>query len=510
MVTVAFKPPGGGTTRLVTLSTNCAHVNTGACNPTPTTCHTVPASALATVTNRDLGDRRLTFWFPDTDAEFGPPGDGLTLSGPAAIAVTPAAAPLPCGLVTATCASLSGTLACIDALARDDGACGTGIGNDVFSHFTALPRPNNFTADCFREDPPCTAAATEVRAAQDTAGNLLMPVSWQGMLVADAGVPVPRLLRARIKSPLPLDLPDQVFLGSFSPEGGPLPPILEPQFDPTVADLDVVTLFGSVDAPYTILQLAKRHGTCSAGPNATRRCTRAADCPGGTCVTSCVDAPAVTCTTDGDCPSGRCGRLFDFTPLATIGGPIALPRFAPQFCQLPPNQSCTSNGDCSGVGNACVTYAFEAQNPVPLEGLAASELTRTFTVRESIDGVDRNGDGDVNDTVVTLRDRMSGMEQALGAPSGCGITGTPSGRAAVRVRQPPFSFPAVAVENDVVAFLESEGSTNSPTPPGLACDIDGDLDQADTILRVFRLGGGEVTPSPLRAVDASPLVNGQS
>src|SRR5262245_13597410 len=51
VVTIAFKPPGGGTTRLVALSTDCGLVDTSSCSPTPTTCRTVPASALATVTN---------------------------------------------------------------------------------------------------------------------------------------------------------------------------------------------------------------------------------------------------------------------------------------------------------------------------------------------------------------------------------------------------------------------------------------------------------------------------
>src|SRR5262245_7273112 len=223
VVTIAFKPPGGGTARLVVLSTDCGPVDTSSCSPTLTTCHAVPASALATVTNRDLGDRRLVFAFPDTDTEFAPAADGLTLSGPAAIAVTAVGDPLPCGLATTACAGLSGTLACVDALALDDGACGTTVPNDVFSHFTALPRPNDFQADCFRADPPCTAAATAIRMAEDASGNLLIPVNWQGVLVSDAGVPVPRLLRTRIKSPVPFELPDQVFLGSFSPEAGRLP-----------------------------------------------------------------------------------------------------------------------------------------------------------------------------------------------------------------------------------------------------------------------------------------------
>jgi hypothetical protein len=84
--------------------------------------------------------------------------------------------------------------------------------------------------------------------------------------------------------------------------------------------------------------------------------------------------------------------------------------------------------DC-GVDGPCVGYALETNIPVPLEGLkAASETLRTFTVRESIDLIDRNGDADKLDTVAVLRDRTTGQTQPLGAPSGCAISGTPEGR----------------------------------------------------------------------------------
>ena len=62
----------------------------------------------------------------------------------------------------------------------------------------------------------------------------------------------------------------------------------------------------------------------------------------------------------------------------------------------------------------------------------------------------------------------------------------------------------------MVAFLEPEGSTNSRTSPYPACDLDGDFDSVDHILRVFRLAGNEVVTNPLRAVDAAPRINGES
>ncbi len=501
VVTVAFKPKGG-IPRLVVLAQNCAQVPAGACGATPTVCKPLP---LRLVVDPDLGDRRLVFLFPNTDAELPPAGDGLTLAGPTAIAVTKVGDPLPCGIATSTCANTSGPLACVDELFVEDGACGTTAPNEVFPTFTALPNPNVYAAACFGESPPCDGSATSIRSAVDAAGNLLTPYLWQGVLVRDAGVPVPRLLRARFASPVPITIPDQVFLGSFTPEGGRLPPILEPQADPSPVATNVVTLFGSVDAPYTILQMARRHGTCAGGANDGARCAFAADCPLGTCGTSCVDAPAVACTTDAQCPSGRCGVLFDVAPLVASGRPLVLPRLLPQFCQLPPNAACASVADCPGVGNQCVSYAFEAQNPVPLEGLAASGAARAFTVRETIDTVDRNGDVDATDTVVTLRDRATGLGEDLGAAPGCGIMGMPEGRAVVRISEPPFSYPAVAVDDDLVAFLESESTSNY-------CDENGDTDRGDAILRVFQLGQGERTVDldPPRAVDAAPRVNGAS
>ena len=504
VVTVVFKAPGG-TSRVVVLATDCLGVDTATCAATAgvasAVCHTTPG--LATFTDVSAGDLRLRFPFPSTDAEFAPGGDGRTLSGPAAIAVTPKAAALPCQLATQTCSAQSGLLACVDELYANDGACGTTARNPVFGHFTALPLPNDFASDCFRDAPPCTASATEVRAAVDQDGNLLLPMQWQGVLTRDQGLPVPRLIRTRLESPLPLVIPEQTFLDSYSPEGGELPPILEPQLDPTVVDPDVVTVFGSVDAPYTTIRIARHHGTCSGGERDGLRCARDLDCKGGSCATSCVDAPSTLCTLDAECPSGPCGELFDMTPLVASGGPLVVTRSLPLFCQLAPHQDCTGNpAICTGIGNACVAYAMEAQSPVPLDGLVASETTRTFAFRESIDLVDRNGDGDTNDTVVTLRDRSTGVGQPLGATAGCALAPGAEGRSVQRVSRPPFRFPALAVEGDVIAFLEGEDGQQQ-------CDVNGDGDIVDGLVRVFRRGAGETVLARPRAVDGASRIDGE-
>jgi hypothetical protein len=237
VVTLIFAAPDG-TRRVVALSDDCVGVDTMTCAGTAGVTSAVcrPEPGLTTRIDVDLGDRRLVLPFPDTDADFGGPADDLTLTGPVTIAVTPQGAPLPCALASETCAEQTGLLACIDGLYANDGACGTTAPDALFPSFTALPVTNDYQADCFAGAPPCTATATEVRAALDAEGNLLMPFLWRGVLTSDQGLPVPRLVRFRTKSPLPFTVPGQVFLGSFTPEGGKLPPILEPQFDPTVAD----------------------------------------------------------------------------------------------------------------------------------------------------------------------------------------------------------------------------------------------------------------------------------
>ena len=64
-----------------------------------------------------------------------------------------------------------GLVACVDDLFAPDGSCAPNP-HPTFTHFTALPVPNDYRADCFADDPPCTAQADEIRVAVDQAGNL--------------------------------------------------------------------------------------------------------------------------------------------------------------------------------------------------------------------------------------------------------------------------------------------------------------------------------------------------
>src|SRR5262249_12382462 len=134
----------------------------------------------------------------------------------------------------------------------------------------------------------------------------------------------------------------------------------------------------------------------------------------------------LTCGDDGDCPDGRCGALYDaaaFAALASDGGAIVLPRATPSggegVCQVADNAACTSDAQCTASGDACVLSALEAQNPVSLDSLGTkTDDLLLLTGPEAVDDVDRNGDDDVADFIVTLRDRKTGAQLRLGAPAG--------------------------------------------------------------------------------------------
>lgn len=533
-VTLLFAPPGGPSRAVVLTTADCATLaaRMATCEAAPG----IPDGGVACVRmNRpgeaiDLGvqlvdgEHRLRFRFPDTDAFLAPAGDRRGFTGPVTIAVTDAGAPLPCGLATATCAAQAGALgliACVDELYAADGTCQPNPA-ERFAHLTALPAPNDFQADCYDTSPPCTATATELRLALDRAGNILFPVHWQGVLPSTVDKPIPRLLRATIRPAIPIVTPDRAFLSSFTPEGQPLPPIFEPQVDPTVAAADTVTFFGSADAPATVLRIAHRRGRCLGGSADGAACNVDAQCFDGACVDACVGGPrdGLQCTAKKDCPGGACGALYDaeaFADLIASGGPLVIPRVAapaPGICQAPPFAACDANATCGG--DPCVSYAFEAQDPVALESLSAgSDDVLALTAPETLAITDRTGDFDTSDLALTVRNRVTGRTQPLGAPDGfgifgaplpgCGLAGTPDGRSLVRVPAGYFTVTALATEGDVVAFVESENGEGF-------CDENGDGDRADGILRAFTVPGDERTAgvTPPRAVDPSPVVNEQS
>ncbi|MBI3785482.1 MAG: PD40 domain-containing protein [Deltaproteobacteria bacterium] len=477
LVSVLFKPPHGRNT-LVVVAGSCDGLDSSlaACEASADVGRAV---CLPGEVQR-IDATHLRFRFPDTDSLVGGDDDDRTLSGPAAIAVSPRNTPLPCALAQTDCKHSDTGAVCVDTFFAIDGSCGTQP-DSLFGHFTALPRANDYSALCTEPSPPCTGRAAEARFTIDTAGNLLIPMDWQGVILGQ--VPIARLLRgassiaAFPESNQPVVVPDNSYLGSFSPEGGRLPPLFDPQSDPTA--LHEAVLFGSADAPRSVLRIARLSATGLA-------------CSGG------VRAGA-ECRSDQDCPNGACGTaapLFDFSTRFLDGiGPVLIARFGSGVCQTG-GGACRDDSDCGGAGR-CVGYRLSAKDPVPIDALIDTPQVFATVVPEAIDGRDLNGDGDATDDVILLTDRRTGVQRPLGESPG---------RAATRIHDAPFSYPAVAAEDRIVAFLEAE-------PLQGDADANGDGDRFDSILRIYRLDDNhaeDLSPAVATAVDAEPLVNDRS
>ena len=509
VVTIVFTPLDSAARHVVTLAADCDAVDTASCTARDDieTATCVPVSVDGSGSPIGLAvieSRTLRFRFPDTDAHVLAPADDITLSGPMRVAVTTIGTPLPCGLASAGCSAQSGLLACADDLFRDDGTCGA-TPHEVFPQLTALPPPNDYQALCTDPSPPCTGLADSFRFAVDVAGNILMPMDWRGILVQRDAVPVARLLRGSTPIEafegrgIPIRIVDPASLASYAPNGIKLPTIFDPQLDATSPD--TVTLFGSADGSETVLRIARHVGPqaqCDGGSAGGLPCTSETDCPGGGCgAPRCVAGPSADtlCEHDSQCPGSECGPgLFDFsTRLIANIGPVVVQR---GVCLGGTDALEACSGGCPG--GQCADFAAAALDPVPLDGLNQSAAVNTFAMEERIAEQDLNGDGDMTDHVLKLVDRATGKVTSIGD------TGS-EGRAVVRIQQAPFSFPAVAVEGDVVAFIE-------PEPMQGNLDMNGDGDVFDTVIRVFRLGAGQVTgtfaSSP--AIDAAPLVAGRS
>ena len=212
VVTVVFTPPNGGTRNALVHKADCTGFDG---SPEQVACQNqlgAGGRAFCIPVPNDTKSRlivpnttTLRFRFGDSDAVLGlcnggvndnrlctsnsqcgggtcdrPAGldDDLTFTGPATIAVTEVGKPLACN---PGCAAQTGFLACIDDLHADT-KCGSPA-NATFPHFTALPPPNRYQAICTTPSPPCTGSRNDVRFAVDTAGNILMPMDWRGVLV---------------------------------------------------------------------------------------------------------------------------------------------------------------------------------------------------------------------------------------------------------------------------------------------------------------------------------------
>jgi hypothetical protein len=550
VVTVLFTPSGSAARNAMVLTAGTC----SALSSELTTCQSqlgggqvqcVEGSAAGMRVVQRADGAHLQFLFPDTDALVGSSGDGLTLAGPATIAVTRATAPsLPCGLATATCTaragSIPGLVACVDDFFTNDGACGTGLPQGIFNHFTALPYPNDFAGACIGETPPCNPTATQFRLTTDEAGNALLPMNWSGILVRPGGLPVPRLLSASLSTPLPITFPGQSFFASFSPDGGPLAPIFVPQFDATSSST-VLSLFGSADAPYTVLRIARRsdsfeecHGgtndglpcngpddcpaQCSAGSNAGQRCTSDAQCPGGACSTPSPGTCGPTvctsgsnagqaCTADRFCPGGECGpAVFTLTPLVYAGnGPVVLPR-QPGVCA-----SGSNSGGAGTTERVSVDSAGAQANGAPGDPPAISADGR-YVAFDS--GATNLVPGDTNARMdVFVHDRLTGATERVSVDStgaqAQGLSAYGSYGSAISADGHSVAFTSWA-DNLVLGDTNSlsDAFVHAPDPNDLASDLTGDGDQNDTVLAVLDTTQASPSPVSLCPADAVSVAGG--
>lgn len=465
----------------------------------------------------------LSFRFPDTDAFVGAASDGNGLTGPATVAVTRASDALPCGLGASgqRCATTStGVVACVDDLFSDGaGACSEAGVDPVFGSFTALPPFNDFEA---MVNAP---GATPVRFTIDRAGNALVPMDWQRVLVRVNGTPYPRLvsgfttITAFAGLAGGIRIPGTTALGAFAPNGIRVSPLFTPLLAPN-ALFD--SLFGTVDAPLGVTRVARRlpvlnrcttpanvRGTacitqeqcggadrclplatpeyqaCGGGTNDGLSCLLAEDCPGGSCdPTVCRTGPFVgaPCATDAQCSGGECGpQLFDFagrlvpdngtTPVVGVG-PVVL-----------------------GPGGSG-SYDVQSIGITTLDGQRTTPRLLALVQPESLEGSDRNGDGDAEDPTVSVMDRTTGQLLSLGYAY--------PGRAITRITRPPLRGTALDAEDDVVAFLEPEAFAGAPFT-----DMTYDGDTLDHVLRVGGPGIEFNATSFLdEPADPTPVVNG--
>jgi Tol biopolymer transport system component len=556
VVTVAFTPPAGGPPAVVVVAPQSCdgpilQQRLAACQRVLDRIGGRVACRSARITTPPLDMEHpvarpgnLRFRFPDTDDLVGDADDDRGIAGPAVIAVTAVDAPLPCDVAEDRCATPGGTLACVDQI-LSDGTCAA-IPHGAFVNFTALPPPNDYAAVC-REPAvpagPCSGLeAGGARATTDAAGNLLIPVDWSGILVRRDAVPVPRLLRALSAVPAfehldpPIHVPGLRFLESFSPEGRKLPPLFEEQAD--ITRDDVLSLFGSADAAYTVLRINRRapYGVCdAAGDGTTRACSGDFDCPRGVlCRRYLACAGTGTpCSGDaqecGDIVPGQCAATTCTTCAAgpRRGMPCRSPDdcgdvgdLGPDIACQPGAQSCRTDAECpdsqcgpglfdfasraSGNGGAIDITDVDAAalDPVPLSGLIASPVSGRLSVvvqEEAIvsAGSDLNGDGDATDSTVTVRDETTGRIIPIGAVPPA------IGRSVTMIRQGGFQQPAVAVGDERIAFLESESGQGYT-------DASGNGQVFESLLRIFDRSGAEQTSASALTVEASPAIDGAS
>lgn len=451
----------------------------------------------------------VRFPFPDTDSLVGTAADGRTLAGPATIAVTLATSPLPCALAatpgqseapdTGRCAETGGLVACVDEIYARRGTSSAEPSDDnlhrKFPYFTALPKANDFRAHCRLSDfdGECLDEPGELRFALDRGGNALFPMDYLGVQRQAGKLPLARIMEMALAPSLSVSIPAPAcpnqsvsFVQSFSLQGHQVSPLLSPRAVRSSGDAD---LLGSIDAEAGVVRFQRRGDDLmqcqGGGPDYDGApCSCSEQCNGGVCgvgVCNGGGASGEPCPEgDGQCPGGQCGPSVFNLALLLAGG---------------------------GIGSGTLPNSYvdlDIVDTVPLNGIIEDSGVIAFVTSERNLGTDRNGDGDITDSVITLRDRLEGQLAAIG-------DGGAGARAVAVIRNGLSREPAVATDGDLVAFLEPEALQGACTSQ-YDCDKNGDHDVADTILRAYRVhpgGGFDVLAGSGLDADAAPAIDGK-
>lgn len=421
---------------------------------------------------------------------------GLALSGSMKIVTTLASkgfSPLVYQAATTRCADLvaanpGALVSCADELYAKDGSCQTATANTdaTFPNLVALPPANDFAASCQSDDttlrcvggatpgavcasggdcgaggacrPPCTGSGSaNFNFTIDRDGNAYALQNYAGLLAQQDRLPVPRLLTgetslpaflrcANTKNlcsvaadcpgsscvPVPMDIPSEAFVGSFTVEEGLRVP---PLFAPSPGESSVGEQFtASNDADLIVVRIARRapdRRQCSNEP--LRACTADADCRAGgscgagTCRTAQGAAASTACSADAQCPGAECGAA-NFAFVGRAAGSQRAQHLAPM-------------------------QQLGTQRLMSLETIAALEESTSGPLcgpeDEAAERRDKTGDLDQLDPALVCLDRKSFEVRGLDGPGSEGL-------AVTRLDLPPQSLAAFATDGDLLAALISE------------------------------------------------------
>jgi hypothetical protein len=384
-----------------------------------------------------------------------------------------------CSELRAHCANLNcGLLACIDDLHQQSGAvCVLGAVHPTFASFTGLPAKNDYKRICTNplcsdanmdDDEPscCIGDVHETLFTVDKEGNILLPVNWKRILPDAGGDPVPRLLSSSSTS-----RHSTVRARRSSCRAG-LSPLLTARGRTPRSDLRAAKrslgepggdravrvgrrrLHGIAVCPaqlvvsYLRRRRSKRR-SMRGRSRLPRRCRRVPR-------PSPVHRHGDVCNGDDECgANSECGEgIFEFRDrFFEDVGPVVLDQ---------------TDGVKSRIERSPGFYDLASGNAAPLGGLFQNSVMSALVIDESIEAascatpvgcpLNINEDGDLTDSVLTVRNRVTGAPILLNGAKGIAVKIVTVSVLNDSQQASNHHFAAVAIEGDVLAFIQDNGN----------------------------------------------------